>query len=71
MSRPRDLMATFGTPGEVRAEIQERMDTAKRWGGMMITPNNCPDVKTPYENFRAFLDGCEEYGQVAQGASKV
>jgi len=46
----------------VKAEIKIRMDTAKRWGGMMITPNNCPDVNTPYENFRAFLDACEEYG---------
>ena len=56
---------TFGTPEEVRAEIRIRMDTARRWGGMMITPNNCPDINTPYENFRAFLDACEEYGQVA------
>ena len=56
---------TFGTPSEVRAEIKTRMDTARRWGGMVITPNNCPDVNTPYENFRAFLDGCEEYGGTA------
>ena len=55
---------TFGTPEEVKAEIKLRMDTAKRWGGMIITPNNCPDVNTPYENFRAFLDACEEYGRV-------
>ena len=55
---------TSGSPSEVKAEIKTRMDTAKRWGGMMITPNNCPDVKTPYENFRAFLDACEEYGRI-------
>jgi len=53
---------TFGAPGEVRAEIKTRIDTARRWGGTVITPNNCPDVNTPYENFRAFLDACEEYG---------
>ena len=55
---------TFGSPSEVKAEIKTRMDTAKRWGGMIITPNNCPDVTTPYENFRAFLDACEEYGRI-------
>jgi len=55
---------TFGTPEEVRAEIRVRMDTAKRWGGVMITPNNCPDVNTSYENFQAFFEACEEYGQV-------
>jgi len=54
---------TFGTPADVRAEVRARMETAKRWGGMVITPNNCPDVNTPYENFKAFLDACEEYGQ--------
>ena len=53
---------TFGTPEEVKAEIKVRLDTAKRWGGVMITPNNCPDINTPHENFRAFLDACEEYG---------
>ena len=53
---------TFGSPDQVRAEIKTRMDTAKRWGGMMITPNNCPDINTPHENFRSFLDACEEYG---------
>ena len=55
---------TFGTPDQVRAEIGVRMDTAKRWGGVMITPNNCPDINTPYANFTAFLDACEEYGRV-------
>lgn len=57
---------TFGTPEQVRAEISTRMDTARRWGGMMITPNNCPDINTPHENFRAFLDACEEYGLAAR-----
>ena len=55
---------TFGSPEEVKAEIRTRMDTARRWGGMMITPNNVPDINTPFENFRAFLDACEEYGRV-------
>ena len=55
---------TFGTPQEVRAEIRTRMNTAKRWGGMMVTPNNCPDVDTPHRNFRAFLDACEECGEI-------
>ena len=55
---------SFGTPDEVRAEVKRRMETAKRYGGMFITPNNCPDINTPYENFKAFLDACQEYGTV-------
>ena len=55
---------TFGTPEQVKAEIKIRMDTAKRWGGVVITPNNCPDTNTSHENFRAFLDACQEYGQI-------
>ena len=54
---------TFGSPRDVREEIELRMGTAKRWGGVMITPNNCPDVNTPYENFAAFFDACEKYGR--------
>ena len=56
---------TFGTPEQIAAEIEVRMDTAKRWGGMLITPNNCPDVNTPYENLKAFYDACERYGTIA------
>lgn len=55
---------TFGAPEAVAAELRVRLDTAKRWGGVMITPNNCPDVNTPYENCKAFLDTCEEHGRV-------
>jgi len=54
---------TFGNPDDVRAEVRARMATAKRWGGMMVTPNNVPDANTSYENFQAFLDACEEYGR--------
>ncbi|MFH0963167.1 MAG: uroporphyrinogen decarboxylase family protein [Planctomycetota bacterium] len=55
---------TFGAPDDVKAEIKTRMDTAKRFGGMLITPNNCPDVNTSPANFKAFLDACEEYGRL-------
>ena len=53
---------TFGSPEEIRAEVAVRMDTARRYGGMVITPNNSPDVNTPFENFRSFLDACEQLG---------
>ena len=55
---------TFGTPSDIRAEIEVRMDTGKRWGGLMLTPNNAPDVNTPLDNFRAFLDAAEEHGRI-------
>ena len=55
---------TFGSPQQVKAEIKIRMETGKRWGGVVITPNNQPDTNTTHANFRAFLDACEEYGRV-------
>ena len=52
----------FGPVDRIRAEIAERMETAKTYGGMIITSNNTPDWNTPYEHFGAFLEACEEYG---------
>jgi len=56
---------TFGTPEEVKEEIKTRMETGKRWGGLILSHNNSPDVNTPYENMRAFLEAAEEYGRVS------
>ena len=55
---------TFGTPQQVKEEIKVRMETGKRWGGLILSHNNTPDVNTPYENMRAFLEAAEEYGKV-------
>lgn len=55
---------TFGTPDDVKAEIKIRLEMGKRWGGLILTHNNSPDVNTPYENMRAFLEAAEEYGKV-------
>jgi len=54
---------TFGAPEEVKAEIRIRMETGKRWGGLILSHNNSPDINTPYENMRAFLEAAEEYGK--------
>lgn len=55
---------TFGTPETIRAEVKVRMETGKRWGGLVLQNNNTPDRNTPYENFSAFLDAAEEYGRI-------
>jgi uroporphyrinogen decarboxylase len=54
---------TFGTPRDVKAEIKTRMETGKRWGGLILSHNNSPDINTPYQNMRAFLEAAEEYGK--------
>ena len=53
---------TFGSPADVKAEIKIRMETGKRWGGLILSHNNSPDVNTPYENMVAFLEAADEYG---------
>ena len=52
----------FGPVQKIRNEIADRMETAKTYGGMIITSNNTPDRNTPFKYFRAFLEACEEYG---------
>ena len=56
----------FGPPSKIRDEIAARMDTARNYGGMVITPNNSPDVNTPFENFHAFLEACETFGKICE-----
>ncbi|NQU09606.1 hypothetical protein HQ590_02355, partial [bacterium] len=43
----------FGTPGEVRAEVQQRINTVGRNGGLILGPTHHVQLDTPMENFWA------------------
>lgn len=52
---------TFGSAEEIREEVKLRMQTAKNYGGLILTNNNTPDRNTPWESFDAFYEAAEEY----------
>jgi uroporphyrinogen-III decarboxylase len=43
----------FGSPAEVQAEIQERLRTLGRDGGLILAPTHHVQLDTPLENFWA------------------
>ncbi len=45
----------FGTPEEVRAEVQERIRTLGKGGGFIIGPTHHVQLDTPMENFWAMI----------------
>ncbi|MEN3186117.1 MAG: uroporphyrinogen decarboxylase family protein [Atribacterota bacterium] len=54
----------FGTPEEVKQEVQRRIVTLGKGGGFIIAPTHHVQLDTPLENFFAFLEtakGCGCY----------
>jgi uroporphyrinogen decarboxylase len=46
----------FGTPASVAAEVQRRLETIGRDGGLIIGPTHHVQLDTPMENFWAMVD---------------
>jgi len=46
----------FGTPEEVRREVEQRLRTIGRGGGLIIGPTHHVQLDTPMENFQAMID---------------
>ncbi len=46
----------MGTPGEVRREVEQRISTLGRGGGLILGPTHHVQLDTPMENFRAMVD---------------
>ena len=46
----------FGTPDEVRAEVQARIRDVGRGGGLILAPAHVLPPETPWENIVAFFD---------------
>jgi uroporphyrinogen-III decarboxylase len=46
----------FGSPEEVRAEVQQRMRTIGKDGGLILAPTHHVQLDTPLENFWAMID---------------
>lgn len=46
----------FGTPGDVRREVETRVRTLGKGGGLVVGPTHHVQLDTPLENFRAMID---------------
>lgn len=46
----------FGTPGDVTAEVRQRLNTIGAGGGLIIGPTHHVQLDTPLENFWAMVD---------------
>lgn len=53
----------YGTPDQVRAEIQLRKDTIGKGGGYVCSPGHVLQSDIPMENVFAFYDACKEVGK--------
>ncbi len=50
----------FGTPEEVRAEVQARVREVGRGGGLILAPAHVLGPETPWENIVAFFEAADE-----------
>jgi len=53
----------FGTPGEVKAVVKERIETVGQGGGLLLAPTHVIEPDVPWENVVAFFEAVEEYGR--------
>jgi uroporphyrinogen decarboxylase len=54
----------FGTPGDVRREVRERIETFKPYGGFTIAPSQHLMPEIPTENIVAMYEAAWEYGRL-------
>ncbi|MBN1315066.1 MAG: hypothetical protein JXA42_06345 [Anaerolineales bacterium] len=52
----------FGTPDEIRAVVNERIETVGKGGGLVISPTHTLEPDVPWENIVALIDSVSEFG---------
>lgn len=52
----------FGNPEDVKQEVQERVNTIGKDGGLVIAPSHVIPPEAPWENVLAFFEAVDEYG---------
>jgi uroporphyrinogen decarboxylase len=53
----------YGTPGEVRAVVKERIETVGKGGGLLISPTHTLEPDVPWQCVIAFVKAVEEFGR--------
>ena len=52
----------FGTPAEIDADIEAKIDVLGRGGGYMVAPAHIIQGDTPMENVEAFIAAVVKHG---------
>lgn len=52
----------FGTPQQVKDEVQLRIETVGQDGGLLLGPTHVLEPEVPWENIVAFFEAVEEFG---------
>ncbi len=53
----------FGTPHDVRREVQARVKTVGQGGGLFLAPTHMIEPDVPWQNILAFVEAVQEYGR--------
>ncbi len=53
----------WGSPGDVRAEVRERIETVGAGGGFVLAPAHVLEPEVPWENVLAFVEAAREFGR--------
>ena len=52
----------WGTPAEVRREVERNLKIAGDHGGLFPAPTHLLEPEVPWENILAYVDACTHYG---------
>lgn len=53
----------FGTPQEVRREVEKNLRIAGEAGGLMVAPTHLLEPEVPWSNILAYVEACLDYKQ--------
>lgn len=51
----------FGSPSEVREVVRRNLGIAGPRGGLCVCPTHLLEPEVPWDNIRAYVDGCKQY----------
>lgn len=51
----------FGTPAEVRREVEKNLKLAGDKGGLFVAPTHLLEPEVPWENILAYVDACKNF----------
>ena len=51
----------FGTPADVRREVEKNLKIAGDKGGLFVSPTHLLEPEVPWENILAYVDACRHF----------
>ena len=51
----------FGTPDDVRRDIERRIEIVGKGGGLLLAPTHMVEPEVPWENILAYVETVKQY----------